>query len=257
MRYHSRYAIAYPSFIQMDIISRNLRISGLIIAIVSLYCGVQETSEDSRDPIECNDSMPIHSGVATYYIAANGSGNCCFPPTPEDLMVGAMNHAEYDNSYACGSCVEIDGPDSTIRIRIVDQCPECEPGHIDLSPLAFSLIAPMEHGKVPITWRVTSCPVTGPIIYHFKEKSNPWWIAIQIRNHRYPILTFEFQDEDKIFTELPRTSYNYFLKKDGLGSGPFIFRVTDIFGHQLTDTVAPDGLDSVEVPGNAQFPLCE
>jgi len=222
-----------------------------------LFCNNQQQTEPSRTTVSCTDTLPYHTGVATYYDFADGGGNCCFPPTPNDLMVGAMNHTDYDNSYACGSCVAIDGPDSSIYIRIVDQCPECGPGHIDLSPLAFSLIAPIEKGRVPISWRVIPCPVTGPVIYHFKEGSNPWWIAIQVRNHRYPILTFEFQDKAGIFTELARTSYNYFLKADGLGAGPFIFRVTDIFGHQFIDTVAPPDLDSVEVTGKAQFPLCE
>jgi expansin (peptidoglycan-binding protein) len=87
--------------------------------------------------------------------------------------------------------------------------------------------------------------------------SHPWWTAIQMRNHRYPILRFEFQNETGAFTELPRTTYNYFLKSNGLGAGPFIFRVTDIFGHQLTDTVAPSDLDSIEVEGKTQFSICE
>jgi expansin (peptidoglycan-binding protein) len=235
----------------------HLKAGCILGCIVICCCTGQQPAEQPRAVTPCTDSLPMHTGVATYYDFADGGGNCCFPPTPNDLMVGAMNHADYDNSYACGSCVAIDGPDSAIEIRIVDQCPECGPGHIDLSPLAFSLIAPIEQGKVPITWRVIPCPVKGPVIYHFKEGSNPWWIAVQVRNHRYPILTFEFLDEAGTFTELTRTTYNYFLKKDGLGSGPFIFRVTDIFGHGLIDTLAPPDLDNVEVAGGAQFAFCE
>ena len=229
----------------------------ILVCIVTLFCNNHQSSEQSRTSPTCNDSLPLHTGVATYYDFADGGGNCCFPPTPDNLMVGAMNHTDYDNSYACGSCVAIDGPDSAIEIRIVDQCPECKPGHIDLSPLAFSLIAPIEHGRVPITWRVIPCPVNGPIVYHFKEGSNPWWIALQIRNHRYPVLKFEFQDEAGTFTELERTTYNYFVKADGMGTGPFVFRVTDLFGHQLTDSIAFPARDSGEVAGKAQFPLCE
>src|SRR5688572_22311008 len=33
----------------------------------------------------------IHTGEATYYTEADGGGNCSFDPTPQDLMVGAMN----------------------------------------------------------------------------------------------------------------------------------------------------------------------
>jgi len=242
---------------RIEMIGRYLMFICCIGCLTALFCTDDRPEDQSRGTVACTDSLPLHTGVATYYDFADGGGNCCFPPTPDDLMVGAMNHTDYDDSYACGSCVAIDGPDSSIEIRIVDQCPECGPGHIDLSPLAFSLISPLEKGRVPITWRVIPCPVTGPVVYHFKEGSNPWWIAIQIRNHRYPVLTFEYQDETGVFNELPRTTYNFFLKDDGLGAGPFVFRITDIFGHQLTDTVAPADLGSTAVAGKMQFPLCE
>ena len=235
---------------------REIMTALLFFGLFGTHCDNRPSPSPSRSTIDCTDTVPLHSGIATYYDFADGGGNCCFPPTPNDLMVGAMNHADYDNSYACGSCVAIDGPDSSIEIRIVDQCPECESGHIDLSPLAFSKIAALERGRVPITWWLIPCPVNGPIIYHFKEGCNPWWIAIQIRNHRYPVAKFEFQEDSGEFSEVSRTTYNYFVKKDGMGYGPFVFRVTDLFGHHLTDTIAFPATDSGEVAGTSQFPLC-
>lgn len=198
----------------------------------------------------------VHIGEATYYTFADGRGNCGFPATPNDLMVGAMNQTDYDGSYACGTCVEITGPDSTIDIRIVDQCPECKPGDIDLSPLAFEKIAARELGRVPISWHVIPCPVTGPIVYHFKDGSNPWWTAVQIRNHRYPVLRLEYLDSNGQFVDIPRTDYNYFVKADGMGPGPYTFRVTDLVGQTLSDSeigLVEDG----NVLGAAQFSLCE
>lgn len=70
-------------------------------------------------------------GIATYY-DANGSGNCGFDPGA-DLMVAAMNREQYDNSAVCGECVDIVGPKGSVRVRIVDQCPDCDWGHLDLS----------------------------------------------------------------------------------------------------------------------------
>ena len=209
-----------------------------------------------RTMVDCGAPVISHSGEATYYDFADGSGNCCFPATPNDLMVGAMNHADYDGSYACGSCVEITGPDGIIDIRIVDQCPECKPGDIDLSPLAFSKIAAIERGRVPITWRLIACPVTGPIIYHFKDGSNQWWTAVQIRNHRYPVLGLEYRTSGATFTDVPRTDYNYFVKADGMGPGPYIFQVSDLHGHVLIDTIAAPQ-DSGDVLGSGQFPPCQ
>src|SRR5262245_11945893 len=117
----------------------------------------------------------LRTGEATYYDFADGSGNCGFPATPNDLRVGAMNHVDYADSAACGACASIEGPNGEITIRVVDQCPECPAGDIDLSPDAFSQIAPLEAGRVPITWRYVPCAVEGPVVYHFKEGSNQWW----------------------------------------------------------------------------------
>jgi len=80
------------------------------------------------------DGAESHTGEATYYTFADGSGNCGSPATPNDLMVGAMNHTDYAGSAACGACARIVGPQGTVDVRIVDRCPECPQGDIDLSP---------------------------------------------------------------------------------------------------------------------------
>lgn len=224
--------------------------------------GLLSCSEDpvvppppAHTPVDCGVTPEEHRGEATYYTFADGSGNCMFPATPQDLMVGAMNHTDYDGSYACGSCVRVSGPDSIIDIRIVDRCPECPRGDIDLSPLAFSRIADTLRGRVPIIWHLIPCPVTGPIVYHFKDGSNQWWTAVQIRNHRNPILSVEYRVDDSTFVDIARTDYNYFVEPDGMGPGPYTLRVTDYYGHVLTDS----GIVHVEngdVSGSDQFPAC-
>ncbi len=203
---------------------------------------------------QCPTAPVIHTGEATYYTFADGSGNCSFDPTPDDLMVGAMNDFDYGDSWVCGECVSLTGPDGTIRIRIVDRCPECQPGDIDLSPLAFSLIAELSRGRVPISWEVVPCDVTGPIEYHFKEGSNQWWTAVQIRNHRYAVAGLEVLDGG-VYTPVPRLRYNYFVETAGLGPGPYSFRVTDVNGAVLADSGIPH-MENASVPGSGQFPLC-
>jgi len=223
-----------------------------------LACG-DPTSEEATSGTPavgtpCSDA-DAHEGEATYYDFADGSGNCGFPATPNDLMVGAMNHVDYAASAVCGSCVRVEGPEGTIDIRIVDQCPECPQGNIDLSPDAFERIAPLEQGRVPIAWTYISCPVDGNVIYHFKDGSNPWWTAVQIRNHRNAIATFEFE-QDGAFVEVPRVDYNYFVQDSGMGDGPFKFRVTDVLGNVIEDDGIPL-LDDGNALGGAQFPTCE
>ena len=195
---------------------------------------------------------PVHSGVATYYYAT-GNGACLFGESPGDLMVTALNAVEFDTAAWCGAYVRVSGPNGTITVRIVDLCPECGAGHLDLSQEAFALIAPLHLGIVPITWQVISPALSGPIAYHFKDGSNQWWTAVQVRNHRNPISKFEYWT-GSAWVSVPRTSYNFFVQTNpGMGPGPYTFRVTDLYGNVLVDSGIPHVEDGT-VSGAAQFP---
>jgi expansin (peptidoglycan-binding protein) len=198
----------------------------------------------------------IHTGEATFYTFANGAGNCMFDSTPNDLMVGAINAIDYAGSALCGACAIVTGPRGTITIRIVDRCPGCPGGNLDLSPQAFAQLADTSLGRVPIHWQLTKCNVTGPIIYHFKDGSNQWWTAVQIRNHRYPVLHIEYLTPQHTYKPVSRVDYNYFVEPTGMGPGPFTFRVTDMYGHVLVDTAIVH-IENGNVAGRAQFPLCQ
>jgi expansin (peptidoglycan-binding protein) len=197
---------------------------------------------------------PIHSGIATYY-DATGEGNCLFPASPENLMVAAMNEVDYNNAALCGAYVRVDGRLGSVVVRIVDRCPypECQPGHVDMSPEAFALIDDIPLGRVPITWQMVSPPLDGPIVYHFKDGSNQWWTAVQIRNHRNPIAKVEYRLQNGSFQQLPREMWNYFVATNGMGPGPYTFRVTDILGNVLVDHNIPH-IENGSVSGSAQFP---
>jgi expansin len=200
-----------------------------------------------------NPPNPIHQGIATYY-SATGDGACMFGPSPGDLMVAAMNAEEYNNAAVCGSYVYVTGPSGNVTVRIVDLCPECKAGHLDLSREAFAQIAELYLGRVDITWQVISPDLDGPIAYHFKDGSNQWWTAVQVRNHRNPVARLEYLNGDNQWIEVSRTAYNYFVQTNpGMGTGPYSFRVTDSYGNVLVDS----GISHVEngtVSGAAQFP---
>jgi expansin (peptidoglycan-binding protein) len=202
---------------------------------------------------ETTTGNPIHTGQATYYNEADGSGNCSFDPTPSDLMIGAMNHTDYASAALCGAFVEVTGPKGVVNVRIVDRCPECPAGNIDLSPQAFAKIADLVAGRVPITWRIISPDINGPIKYRFKEGSNQWWTAVQVRNHRNPITKFEYRNAAGQWVVVQRMEYNYFVETNGMGPGPYTFRVTDIYGNMLIDQGIPH-MDAGEVTGSGQFP---
>ncbi|WP_434417315.1 expansin EXLX1 family cellulose-binding protein [Nannocystis pusilla] len=109
---------------------------------------------------------------------------------------------------------------------------------------------------MPISWRYVSCATSGPIVYHFKDGSSQWWTAVQIRGHKNPIASLEFKDEGGQWQAVPRLDYNYFVAEQGMGPGPYAFRVTDTAGNVLEDSNVPLVADG-EAPGAGQFPACE
>lgn len=193
----------------------------------------------------------FQTGIATWY-DATGEGHCGYDASPEDMDVAAMNAPQFNNSAVCGSCAEVEGPRGTVRVRIVDSCPECGSGHLDLSKEAFAKIAPLVDGRVPTKWRYVSCKVQGPVRYRIKEGSSQWWTAIQVRNHLLPIQKLEWQ-KSGTWVEAKREPYNYFVDTN-MGPGPVRIRITATDGQQLEDTL-PHIEASVTITGAAQFSL--
>jgi expansin (peptidoglycan-binding protein) len=230
------------------------RLLGCCLAITS--CGDSEAKGDpSAPPSASCAELLTGSGEATYY-AADGSGNCSFDPSPGDLRVAALNTEDYAGSAMCGACVRVSGPDGEITVRIVDRCPGCQKGDVDLSESAFAAIAPLAAGRVPIQWTLVPCEVSGPLSYRFKEGSSEWWTALQVRGHRFPVAKLEVRGEGGAYRAIPREPYNYFVDTEGLGPGPYALRVTDLLGHVVEEPSVMLG-DAVERAGAAQFPACE
>jgi expansin (peptidoglycan-binding protein) len=242
--------------------------------VLPTACGGDDSSSGTADPVGAGtggkagrpgpaEEVPIRAcsseadrtGEATFYDFADGSGNCMFDASPDDLRVAAMNHDDYLESGVCGACAHLVGPSGEVTVRIVDQCPDCPKGNIDLSPSAFDEIAKRELGRVPITWQYVECGVSGPLRYRFKEGSNQWWTAVQVRNHRYAIAKLEVK-KNGAFVAVARENYNYFVDGGGMGPGPYTFRLTDVYGHTIEDT-GIEHREAQEVEGEAQFPVCD
>jgi expansin (peptidoglycan-binding protein) len=219
---------------------------GALVSLVAALCG-GGCGGAKGSPIPLGVAQ---SGIATYY-TATGAGACSFDPTPNDLDVAAMNSAQYGGSAVCGECAAVNGPKGAVTVRIVDLCPECGTGHLDLSEQAFAKIANVADGRVPITWQAVACQVQGPIAYHYQDGSSQWWTSLQVRNHRLPISKLELRMGGAFF-EVPRADYNYFVQAQGAGPGPLTVRITAIDGQTLTDTL-PAAAPDVTVTGGGQF----
>ena len=223
--------------------------SGLVVAFIVVACGDDAASED--DGSSYTYSTSLKNGVATYY-DADGSGNCSFDKS-SDLDVVAMNTPEYGASAACGGCVHVRSPAGEVTVRVVDRCPECPTGHLDLSKQAFAKIAKLEQGKVSITYQSVACNVSGNLAYHFKDGSSKYWVAIQVRNHPVPIAKLEYK-KGSSFVPMKRENYNYFVEAAGVGDiSSLVLRVTAADGNTVEDTL-PGAIDSDKlVVGSAEF----
>jgi len=235
--------------------------SGFMVAVVSslLACSgsdaIAPASDHTPPPTNVITTETFgeqHSGDGTYYTFADGSGACLFDKT-NDFHIAALNAPDWAGSAWCGACADVTGPSgSRVRVRIVDECGDCAKGQLDFHPDAFAVLAPKERGRIAITWNFVACDAQGPVSYKFKDGSNPYWTAVQVRNSRFPIAKLETSKDGLTFSEAQRQDYNYFLNGSGFGAGATQVRITASNGATLTDTL-PEVQAELVVGGASQF----
>ncbi|TKH43969.1 Expansin-YoaJ [Paenibacillus terrae] len=201
-----------------------------------------------------------YTGYATYTGSGYSGGALLLDPIPSDAKITALNRTQLNYSgikaAMAGAYLEVQGPKGKTTVYVTDLYPEGPSGALDLSPNAFNQIGNPIDGKINISWKVVKAPVTGNVSYRIKEGSSRWWAAIQVRNHKYPVLKLEVQQNGQ-WTNLEKQDYNHFLGTN-LGNQPLKIRITDIRGVVLNDTLpalAENGTgDAYIVKGNVQFP---
>jgi expansin (peptidoglycan-binding protein) len=171
------------------------------------------------------------SGQATYYDLAGGTGNCSFKAPADDLFV-ALGPDQYSSAAACGTYLDVTGPKGSVRVKVIDKCPECATGHLDLSRTAFKKIGTESAGIIPITYRTVVNPsVPAAISVRIKEGSSQYWFAALFDNHANQLASVTVGGRSA-----HRTDYNYWLIDGGAGSGPFTIKLTDVNGRVATLT---------------------
>ena len=105
-----------------------------------------------------NNLQTRDSGSFTWY--NTGLGACGQWNNDGDLIV-AMNAAQFDantpngnpnNNWWCNRQIRISYQGRTVDARIVDRCPGCAWGGLDLSPAAFQRLADLGAGRVSGDW---------------------------------------------------------------------------------------------------------
>ncbi|CAO3582182.1 unnamed protein product [Absidia cylindrospora] len=96
-----------------------------------------------------------YSGDGTWYDVSLGS---CGTTNDNNEMVAALNAPQMkngpnpNNNNICNRRIRVTGPKGSVTVKIVDTCPSCKYGSVDLSPSSFKNIADLSAGRVPITW---------------------------------------------------------------------------------------------------------
>ncbi|MFI7126797.1 expansin EXLX1 family cellulose-binding protein [Nonomuraea sp. NPDC050153] len=180
-------------------------------------------------------SAKATSGKATFYELRSGGGNCSYPSPPAGGLYVALSRAEYRAAAACGGYLTVTGPKGSVQVKVVDQCPECSAGHIDLSRKAFARVADPGKGMVGVSYSPAANPRIGkPLSFRVKEGSSQWWLALLVVDHGNPLTSVEVKSAGGTWRKLARADYNYWIAASGAGKGPFAVRVTDTRGHRVT-----------------------
>jgi expansin len=206
---------------------------GAVAAVIVVALGIGQMTGGPA----CASVVPAvatTAGTATHYVLT-GTGNCSYPSPPADGLFVALSPAEYHGAAACGGYVEVSGPKGSVRAEVIDQCPPCAAGHIDLSEAAFARIAPLSAGIVSVTYRAVADPaLPAPVALRVKEGSSRYWLALLAMNTGNPLASVQVESAAGGWRDLVRADYNYWIASSGAGDGPFTVRLTDTAGHQVT-----------------------
>ncbi|KAF5022481.1 hypothetical protein F66182_5453 [Fusarium sp. NRRL 66182] len=200
-----------------------MKFLSLLLAVPALVAGRYLSSE-------------VVSGTSTHYGGNVAGGNCGFVgyTIPSGLYGTAFSGSNWNTAGVCGNCIEVTGPTGrTIKAMIVDKCPECARGHLDLFENAFSAVGGV-NGLVNTRWRSISCDITSPLVLRNKEGTSQWWFSMQVRNSNLPVTRLDVStDGGRTWVGTTRMDYNFFENPSGFRVNTVDVRVTSSTGSTI------------------------
>ena len=173
------------------------------------------------------------TGQATFYRLTNGGGNCSYAGPPADDLYVALGPSEYRRAGACGGYLQISGPRGKVRAKVVDQCPECKPGHLDMSATAFARIADPKQGIAPVSYTRVVNPSVPALSFAVRPGSSQYWLAVLVIDNGNPLTRVRATAPGRGWVDLTHTEHNTWEATQGVGPGPYSFEVTDDQGHRV------------------------
>lgn len=109
----------------------------------------------------------------------------------------------------------------------MDQCPECEPGHLDLFENAFDALSPSSSDPLATSYTFVDCPITSPLVLHNKSGTSAYWFSMQVVNANEAVSKLEVStDGGATWQATTRQEYNFFENSSGFGTDTVTVRVT-------------------------------
>lgn len=147
-------------------------------------------------------------GDITVYAEKPDGGNCGYPKFSAETTkyFVALPKPMWQDGLNCGRCVEINctagnvgtncDKGKTTVAMVVDSCPECHEGDLDLSNAAWDKVSGNAgHSRFKADWRFIECPdkfmMKNTFEFYFKEGSSKWWLAIMPLNHKNKMKSIE------------------------------------------------------------------
>ncbi|KUI74226.1 Expansin-like protein 1 [Cytospora mali] len=197
------------------------------------------------------------SGNSTFYGGNLSGGMCSFTTMssiPDGLYGTAFSGSAWDDAAECGACLSVTGPNgNSITVMVVDQCPECDEGHLDLFEDAFEQLGTKSAGIISTSYTKVPCGITSPIVLHNKSGTSAYWFSMQVVNHNEPISTLEVSiDGGSTWSSTTRAEYNFFENASGFGTDTVDVRVTSTSGGTITVSGVSVAADS-KVTASSNF----
>ncbi|KAL2143393.1 hypothetical protein VTI28DRAFT_10507 [Corynascus sepedonium] len=136
--------------------------ASIMTMVATLLSAVSATPITTDNTLETanvdSNHATLSSGRFTYYYP--GLGACGMFNGDGDLVV-ALSHVDFDphtpngnpnHNSLCGRRLRASYSGKSVEVTVVDRCPSCNSGDLDLSPAAFNHLADLSVGTFRGTW---------------------------------------------------------------------------------------------------------
>jgi hypothetical protein len=215
--------------------------------------------EAGSHPPACEPS-PLVSVTLELANAPSAQTACGYVPGEVPRFFAAVDSTVFNGSAACGACVIIETPAGMVEARIVDLGPEPTPENPTAFAVSRAAIDVLDPGGSTfvtrgVDWHFAPCTLSTPgMTFKLQKGSSASYAAVLIENHRYRLAKVEYKVRGTYYP-LTRSTYNYWIASQGMGTGPFTLRMTDGLGQTVEQAGIPLTPENV-FRGEAQFPSC-